>query len=258
MPEEQPGCTIPPCPSPPTYAPTNPSNQQEASDREVILRQLEADPRVFQRDSLAHMTCSIWTVDPTATKTLMVFHNTYGSWSWIGGHADGERDLERVALRRWRRRPASPTRASCRAGRGTSSRSGCSPWTGTRNAGATSLACTPQRDVSGRPRVAHDDPLRVKPIENSGVRWMDFDEALAASAEPWMRDRIYRKLRRQAGRGRPRNETLTPSLRLIPKLAGKIVRFEVLHGPSGGCFSAVDGALVDRSPPSRSRGANDR
>ena len=29
----------------------------------------------------------------------MVFHNTYGSWSWIGGHADGERDLERVALR---------------------------------------------------------------------------------------------------------------------------------------------------------------
>lgn len=92
-----------------------PFNQQEASDREVILRQLEADPRVFQRDSLAHMTCSIWTVDPTATKTLMVFHNTYGSWSWIGGHADGERDR-----------------------RGTSSRSRCSPWTGTRNAGATS------------------------------------------------------------------------------------------------------------------------
>ena len=39
-----------------------------------------------------------------------------------------------------------------------------------------------------------DDPLRVKPDENSGVRWMDFDEALAASTEPWMRDRIYRKL----------------------------------------------------------------
>ena len=29
---------------------------------------------------------------------------------------------------------------------------------------------------------------------NSGVRWMDLDEALAASTEPWMRDRIYRKL----------------------------------------------------------------
>ena len=39
-----------------------------------------------------------------------------------------------------------------------------------------------------------DNPLRVKPDENSGVRWMDLDEALAASTEPWMRDRIYRKL----------------------------------------------------------------
>ena len=29
---------------------------------------------------------------------------------------------------------------------------------------------------------------------NSGVRWMGLDEALAASTEPWMRDRIYRKL----------------------------------------------------------------
>ena len=103
-----------------------PFNQQEASDREVILRQLETDPHVFDRDSLAHMTCSIWTVDPTVTQTLTVFHNTYGSWSWIGGHADGERDLERVALR------------ELEEGRGTSSRSRCSPWTGTRNAGATS------------------------------------------------------------------------------------------------------------------------
>ena len=49
-----------------------PFNQQEAADRAVILRQLEADPQVFDRSSLAHMTCSIWTVDPTAAKTLMV------------------------------------------------------------------------------------------------------------------------------------------------------------------------------------------
>ena len=43
--------------------------------------------------------------------------------------------------------------------------------------------------------IADDtDALTVKPDENSGVRWMDFDEALAASTEPWMRDRIYRKL----------------------------------------------------------------
>lgn len=54
---------------------------------------------MFDRDSLAHMTCSIWTVDPTVTQTLTVFHNTYRSWSWIGGHADGERDLSGGAAR---------------------------------------------------------------------------------------------------------------------------------------------------------------
>ena len=29
----------------------------------------------------------------------MVYHNIYDSWSWIGGHADGEEDLASVALR---------------------------------------------------------------------------------------------------------------------------------------------------------------
>lgn len=88
MPEEQPGCTILPMSLATDIRSYQPFNQQEASDREVILRQLETDPHVFDRDSLAHMTCSIWTVDPTVTQTLTVFHNTYGSWSWIGGHAD--------------------------------------------------------------------------------------------------------------------------------------------------------------------------
>ncbi len=45
------------------------------------------------------MACSIWTVDPTLTQTLLVYHNIYDSWSCIGGHADGGRDLAAVALR---------------------------------------------------------------------------------------------------------------------------------------------------------------
>ena len=60
---------------------------------------METDPAVFDRSSVAHMACSIWTVDPTFTKTLLVYHNIYDSWSWIGGHADGQADLAAVALR---------------------------------------------------------------------------------------------------------------------------------------------------------------
>lgn len=171
-----------------------PFNQQEAADKQTILFQLETNPCVFDRSSLAHMTCSIWTIDPTSTQTLMVYHTIYNSWSWIGGHADGERDLAKVALRELEEE------------------------TGVTNAHLVT-ACGPGDiyslevlTVDGHEkRVAYvsshlhlnvtylaiaspDEPLRVKPDENSGVRWMNLDEALATSTEPWMRERIYRKL----------------------------------------------------------------
>ena len=77
----------------------SPSCKQEAADRDFILQRLASDPEVFDRTSPAHMACSIWTVNPTFTQTLLVYHNIYDSWSWIGGHADGQRDLAAVALR---------------------------------------------------------------------------------------------------------------------------------------------------------------
>ncbi len=42
--------------------------------------------------------------------------------------------------------------------------------------------------------AAEDDALREKPDENSGVEWFTPEEALAASTEPWMVQRVYRKL----------------------------------------------------------------
>ena len=36
--------------------------------------------------------------------------------------------------------------------------------------------------------------VRIKDDENSGVRWVPLDDAVALSTEPWIRDRIYRKL----------------------------------------------------------------
>ena len=36
--------------------------------------------------------------------------------------------------------------------------------------------------------------VRIKVDENSGVRWVPLDDAVALSTEPWIRDRIYRKL----------------------------------------------------------------
>lgn len=193
MPEEQPGCTILPMSLATDIRSYQPFNQQEASDREVILRQLETDPHVFDRDSLAHMTCSIWTVDPTVTQTLTVFHNTYGSWSWIGGHADGERDLERVALRELEEETGVADARIVPCGPG--------------NIFSLEVLTVDGHEKRGRYVSSHvhlnvtylavaspDDPLRVKPDENSGVRWFALDEALKACSEPWMAEHIYKKL----------------------------------------------------------------
>lgn len=57
-----------------------------------------ADP--FVRERLAgHFTASAWLVDAGGTRTLLTHHRKLGLWLQPGGHADGDRDLARSALR---------------------------------------------------------------------------------------------------------------------------------------------------------------
>ena len=77
-----------------------PFNEQERRDKQVILDFLDNNGDAFLRSNLvAHMTASAWIVNPERTKTLLVYHRIFDSWSWTGGHADGEEDLLAVALR---------------------------------------------------------------------------------------------------------------------------------------------------------------
>lgn len=87
-----------------TYIPVN---EQEARDKEIMLKHLVSDEDYFTRENqVAHFTASIWTVNKERTKTLMVYHNLYDSWSWIGGHADENEALtvkedENSAVKWW-------------------------------------------------------------------------------------------------------------------------------------------------------------
>ena len=77
-----------------------PWNEQEQTDKKNILSFLAENENAFLRENeLAHMTASAWVVNQDRSKVLMVYHKIYDSWSWTGGHADGEIDLLSVALR---------------------------------------------------------------------------------------------------------------------------------------------------------------
>jgi len=77
-----------------------PYNEQEAADRDRMVRWIRANDDAFVRDNdIAHMTASAWVVNADRTKVLMAYHNIYDSWAWLGGHADGEEDLLSVAMK---------------------------------------------------------------------------------------------------------------------------------------------------------------
>ena len=77
-----------------------PFNEQEARDRELMLRAIDTLEAPLTRENpFAHFTASSWIVNPTRTKALMAWHNIYKTWAWTGGHADGDRYLLAVALR---------------------------------------------------------------------------------------------------------------------------------------------------------------
>ena len=168
-----------------------PANEQEARDKEQMLQFMKQNHDCLERtNQIAHFTASMWTVNRERTKTLMVYHNLYDSWSWIGGHADGIEDLCEVAMRELQEE------------------------TGVRHARLVSkdIFSLETLNVNGHmkkgsyvPSHLHfnvtylseaeeSEELIVQEEENQAVKWWTFEEALKASTEPWMVERVYKKL----------------------------------------------------------------
>ena len=168
-----------------------PFNEQEERDRRIILGKLESVPDLFFRTNLSeHMTASAWVVNHDRTKLLMAYHRIYDSWSWLGGHADGEEDLRRVALKE------------------------VSEESGIQNVRlvrpdilSLEILTVDGHEKKGQYVPSHlhlnitylieaDDreTTHIHEGENTGVAWFGIDEAVAASSEPWFRERIYSKL----------------------------------------------------------------
>lgn len=168
--------------------------EQEERDKAAMLAFLRCHGDALERTNLiGHLTASAWVLSPDRRRVVMVYHNLYRSWSWTGGHADGDHDLLAVAMREVREETGLQRLRVLRQG-------------------IFSLECL---TVDGHEKHgayvpshlhlnvtyllgAEDEALRKKPDENSAVGWFTPEEVPTVSTEPWMVERVYRKLLHRA------------------------------------------------------------
>ena len=76
-----------------------PFDEEEAVNIRVFLQFIDGfQEHIWTRDNtVGHVTVSAWVTNPLKDKVLMAHHNIYNSFAWLGGHADGEYDLLKVA-----------------------------------------------------------------------------------------------------------------------------------------------------------------
>lgn len=72
----------------------------EAGDVARARRFVAAHPDTFHREHWpAHVSGSTWVVNPARTAVILMHHRQLGIWLQPGGHAEGDPDVRRVALR---------------------------------------------------------------------------------------------------------------------------------------------------------------
>ena len=166
-----------------------PFNEQEASDRRLMLQYADMFSDLFTRENeMAHLTASCWIVNPDRTKVLMAYHNIYDSWAWLGGHADGMEDLLAVALKE------------------AIEESGVRAAPASQDIFSVEILGVPGHVKRGKYVSSHlhlnatylleadeHQTLHEKPDENSGVRWFALSDVLPNTRELEMRV-VYQKL----------------------------------------------------------------
>ena len=77
-----------------------PFNEQEENDKIQFLEFIDSFDDTLTRDNIfGHFTASAFVVNKERNKMVVVYHIINDGWIYPGGHADGEEDLLKVAVR---------------------------------------------------------------------------------------------------------------------------------------------------------------
>lgn len=167
-----------------------PYNEQEEKDKEVILKCIDKfDDVLTRKNEIAHLTSSAFVINKNKDKVLMVYHNIYDSWSWTGGHADGEDDLLSVAIREVKEETGVKKLKVLSS-----------------NIFSMDILTVLGHIKRGQYVSPHlhlsiayllegdeNEELMVKEDENSAVKWIPIEEVITHSSEPHMQ-KVYKKL----------------------------------------------------------------
>lgn len=166
-------------------------NEQEKHDKQLMLNFIDTfGEKSLSRECVAgHFTASAFIFNTERTKVLMCEHIIDKSLAWIGGHADGMADLLE--------------RAKMEIGEET----GITQFSTNGEIACLTSIAIPGHVKKGAYVSSHlhldlayifvadeNEKLESQPDENTGVRWVTFDEMRQMVTDTWKTDIIYNKL----------------------------------------------------------------
>ncbi len=171
-----------------------PINEQEETDLLAIKQFLKRNPDILERSNLvAHMTTSAFIMNEEMDHVLFIYHNIYDSWGWVGGHNDGDSDCLHVAIKEAKEETGLEE---------------IRPFDDEILGVDVILVTNHQKNGKYVPDHLHlnvtylliadmEHEVKIKPDENSGVRWFSIEEVFDYVDEERMKP-LYRKLIEQA------------------------------------------------------------
>ena len=168
-----------------------PFNEEEKLFKQEMIEFIKNNPLyLFRENEEGHLTVSCWIVNKSRDKVLMCYHNIFNSYSWCGGHSDGEKDIRKTCLKEAHEETGLYNLAFI-----------------DEKIFSIEILDVKEHIKNGKIVNKHkhynltfileaddNEKLRIKEDENSSLRWMKESEVYSLVKETWLIDHVYKKL----------------------------------------------------------------